>query len=112
MLLCRQCGVPRRRGAGAAGPAVPPAPPGSLPPPPPGVPLQPQYDYHLSVAGQTYGPYSFALLQQYAQSGHVTRDSLLWREGLANWNRPHNWPSWPGCSRRPSLPPRWHRRRR
>lgn len=65
--------------------AVPLAPPGSLPPPPPGVPLQPQYDYHLSVAGQTYGPYSFALLQQYVQSGHVARDSLLWREGLANW---------------------------
>ena len=45
----------------------------------------PQYSYHLSVAGTNYGPYTTSQLQQYVQTGQVTRDSLLWREGMAAW---------------------------
>jgi hypothetical protein len=76
-----------------AAPGVPAAP-GMAPPPPPapgasGTPpppvAVPQYSYHLSVAGVNYGPYSTAQLQQYVQSGQITRDSLLWREGMAAW---------------------------
>ncbi|MCP8348797.1 DUF4339 domain-containing protein [Pseudomonas sp. FBF18] len=66
--------------------------PGMAPPPPPGaagmVPppvAAPQYSYHLSVAGTNYGPYTTSQLQQYVQTGQVTRDSLLWREGMAAW---------------------------
>ncbi|MCO8161521.1 GYF domain-containing protein [Pseudomonas sp. 21LCFQ010] len=66
-----------------AAPPPPPAPGGFAPPPPPAA--LPQYSYHLSVAGSTYGPYTTAQLQQYVQSGQVTRDSQLWREGMAGW---------------------------
>ncbi|GAB7527664.1 hypothetical protein PS3A_00690 [Pseudomonas sp. 3A(2025)] len=70
--------------APAAGmpPPPPPAAGGFAPPPPVAAP---QYSYHLSVAGTTYGPYTVAQLQQYVQSGQVTRDSQLWREGMAGW---------------------------
>lgn len=69
----------------APGDMPPPPPPaaGAVPPPPPVA--QPQYSYHLSVAGSTYGPYTSAQLQQYVQSGQVNRDSQLWREGMAGW---------------------------
>lgn len=79
-------------GVATPGSMLPPAP-GAVPPPPPApgaVPpsppvQQPQYNYHLSVAGQTYGPYRYAQLQQYVQGGQISRDSLLWREGLSGW---------------------------
>ncbi|WP_168186825.1 MULTISPECIES: tubulin-like doman-containing protein [unclassified Pseudomonas] len=77
--------------AASTTPATAPMP-GMAPPPPPGaagmVPppvAAPQYSYHLSVAGTNYGPYTTSQLQQYVQTGQVTRDSLLWREGMAAW---------------------------
>ena len=77
--------------AASTAPATAPMP-GMAPPPPPGaagmVPppvAAPQYSYHLSVAGTNYGPYTTSQLQQYVQTGQVTRDSLLWREGMAAW---------------------------
>ena len=68
------------------------APPAGMAPPPPaagnGAPppfAAPQHCYHLSVSGTNYGPYNTQQLQQYVQSGQITRDSLLWREGMAAW---------------------------
>ena len=68
------------------------APPAGMAPPPPaagnGAPppfAAPQHSYHLSVSGTNYGPYNTQQLQQYVQSGQITRDSLLWREGMAAW---------------------------
>ncbi|MCK9812963.1 DUF4339 domain-containing protein [Pseudomonas sp. MAFF 302046] len=61
--------------------APPPMAGGALPPPVAAV----QYSYHLNVAGTNYGPYTSAQLQQYVQTGQVTRDSMLWREGMAAW---------------------------
>lgn len=59
------------------------ATPTVLPPnaPPPIAP--PTYQYYLALNGQSHGPYTLPHLQQYAASGHITRDSLLWREGIA-----------------------------
>ncbi|WP_338660467.1 tubulin-like doman-containing protein [Pseudomonas bubulae] len=59
-----------------------PAAPGMAPPPPFAAP---QHSYHLSVSGTNYGPYNTQQLQQYVQSGQITRDSLLWREGMPAW---------------------------
>ncbi len=67
----------------ATGMPPPPPAPGAIGSPPPVV--VPQYSYHLSVAGASYGPYTTVQLQQYVQSGQITRDSLLWREGMAGW---------------------------
>ncbi|VVO15136.1 tubulin-like doman-containing protein [Pseudomonas fluorescens] len=67
----------------APGLAVPPPPGGpGIAPPPPNVPL---LSYHLSVSGTNYGPYTVAQLQQYVQTGQITRDSQLWRDGMAAW---------------------------
>lgn len=78
--------------AAAAPAAGIPAAPGMAPPPAPGAPgltpppvSAPQHSYHLSVAGANYGPYNTVQLQQYVQSGQITRDSLLWREGMTAW---------------------------
>ncbi|NER63703.1 DUF4339 domain-containing protein, partial [Pseudomonas sp. MAFF212427] len=76
--------------AASAAPATAPMP--GMAPPPPGAPgmapppvAAPQFSYHLSVAGTNYGPYTTSQLQQYVQTGQVTRDSLLWRDGMAAW---------------------------
>ena len=61
----------------------PPGMAGNGGPPPPGA--APQYSFHLSVSGTNYGPYNTQQLQQYVQTGQITRDSLLWREGMAAW---------------------------
>lgn len=55
-------------------------------PPPPGAPLPPPpatHQYYLAHNGQSLGPYTLQQLQQYVGGGNITRDSLLWREGIA-----------------------------
>ena len=51
----------------------------SLAPPP--LPLQ----LFVALNGQQAGPFDLAVLQQMARSGQLTRDSLVWRQGLAAW---------------------------
>lgn len=50
------------------------------PPPIPG-PVQ----YFLAVNGQQQGPYTIATLQQMVQQGTFTRDTLVWKQGMAGW---------------------------
>ncbi|PWB29728.1 hypothetical protein DCO48_21790 [Pseudomonas sp. SDI] len=69
--------------AAAAAFAPPQAPGvGAAVPPPAAVPA---HRYHLNVAGTNYGPYSVSELQQFVLGNQVTRDSLLWREGMPAW---------------------------
>ena len=53
----------------------------SLAPPP----LPSQLQLFVAVNGQQTGPFDLAVLQQMAQSGQLTRDSLVWKQGLAAW---------------------------
>lgn len=55
-----------------AGPAGPP-------------PIPQPAQFHVAVNGQATGPFDIASLQQQAQSGQFTRDSLVWKEGMAQW---------------------------
>lgn len=55
--------------------------PGSVPPPVPTV------AYHVAVDSQPTGPYDVASLRQMALSGVLTVDSLVWKEGMANWEK-------------------------
>ncbi len=69
------------------GPAPAPAPapqPGPKPTPPP---LPPSSDLSVYVAlnGQATGPHDGPTLQQMARSGQLTRSTLVWMEGMANW---------------------------
>jgi len=53
----------------------------SGPPPIPGASMQ----FFVAVGGQQQGPYPVTTLQQMAQQGSLTRDTLVWRQGLASW---------------------------
>ncbi len=49
-------------------------------PPPP-----PQVQYNVSVNGQQSGPFGWQQLQQMVQSGQITRDTYVWKQGMAGW---------------------------
>jgi hypothetical protein len=57
------------------------APASGGPPPLPGAGDQ----FFVAVNGQQQGPYSVSSLPQMIQQGTLTRDSLVWRQGLASW---------------------------
>lgn len=56
------------------------AAPGMAPPP---LPLQVQF--FVALNGQQAGPFDMAALQQMAQAGQLTRDTLIWKQGMASW---------------------------
>lgn len=50
------------------------------PPPPPQ-----EVKYHVAESGKSLGPFSMAELQQQIAAGKLTRDTLVWKTGLAAW---------------------------
>jgi membrane protease subunit (stomatin/prohibitin family) len=50
------------------------------PPPLPGV-----SQYHIAVNGQQQGPYTEQTIQQMIQQGSITRDTLIWKQGMSAW---------------------------
>jgi membrane protease subunit (stomatin/prohibitin family) len=56
------------------------AAPAAAPPP-----LPQAVTFHVAIGGQQQGPFDMATLQQYVQSGQLTRDTLVWKAGMANW---------------------------
>ena len=50
---------------------------------PPPLPGNPQF--FIAVNGQQQGPYSFQSLQQMIQQGSFSADTLVWKQGMANW---------------------------
>ncbi|MGB4600348.1 MAG: SPFH domain-containing protein [Trichlorobacter sp.] len=57
------------------------APAGLTPPPLPS-PLQ----LFVALNGQQAGPFDLPALQQMAQSGQLTRETLVWKQGMAAWS--------------------------
>ena len=55
----------------------------SAPPGPPPIPGQTQY--YVAINGQQAGPFPVATLQQQAQQGQLTAETLVWAQGMANW---------------------------
>jgi hypothetical protein len=55
---------------------------GAAPPPIPGA-----VSFHVAVEGKQAGPFDLAALRQQAASGQLTRDSLVWRAGMAQWSK-------------------------
>jgi len=49
-------------------------------------PLPPQVQYHVALNGQQAGPFDMAALLQMAQAGQLTRESLVWKQGMASWD--------------------------
>jgi len=54
----------------------------AAPPPPPPVNTA---VFHISVNGQTYGPYDMSTLQQHVASRQVTQETMVWSQGMAAW---------------------------
>ncbi|HVT63703.1 MAG TPA: SPFH domain-containing protein [Mycobacteriales bacterium] len=67
--------------AAAMQPAAPAAA-AAAPPPLPG-----QAGYFLGINGQQVGPVTIAEMPARIASGELTRDTLVWREGMAEWTR-------------------------
>lgn len=72
------------------------------PPPPPGAA---SVAFHVSVNGQSYGPYDMATLQQHVAGGQVTRESMVWKQGMANWLPAGQVPELGNLFGPPPLPP-------
>ncbi len=48
-------------------------------------PLPANVKYHAAINGQSAGPFDMAALQQKVVAGEITRSSLVWKSGMANW---------------------------
>ena len=53
--------------------------PGAVPPPIPVV------AYHVAINGQAAGPFELSVLTQMVAAGQFTADSLVWKNGMAQW---------------------------
>lgn len=56
------------------------ATPQSITPPP-----MPTVAYHVAINGQAAGPFDMGTLSQMVASGTLTKTSLVWKQGMANW---------------------------
>jgi hypothetical protein len=54
---------------------------GQNPPPIPG------NSYFVALNGQQQGPHSLQVIQQMVQQGSVTRDTLVWKQGMPAWTK-------------------------
>ena len=54
------------------------------PPPPPTV------QYNISVNGQQSGPFGWEQLKQMVQSGQITKQTHVWKQGMAGWELASN----------------------
>lgn len=41
--------------------------------------------YYLAANGQAAGPYDLDMLRQMAEAGQFDADSLVWKNGMAEW---------------------------
>ena len=51
----------------------------NTPPPPP------QIQYNVSINGQTAGPFNWQQLQQMVQTGQLSQNTHVWKQGMASW---------------------------
>jgi membrane protease subunit (stomatin/prohibitin family) len=50
-------------------------------------PIPQAASYHVAINGQQTGPYDLQTLKQQASQGTLTRDSLVWKQGMAQWSK-------------------------
>lgn len=53
-------------------------------------PIVPGAAYHVAVNGQATGPYSVDILRQMIAGGQLQPSSLIWKQGMANWEQVQN----------------------
>lgn len=75
--------------------------------PPVAPPPMPSVAFHVALNGQQAGPFDGAALQGMVASGQITRDTLVWKAGMANWAKAGDSPELQGlfASVPPPMPP-------
>lgn len=53
-------------------------------------PPLPNIQYHVSINGSQAGPFNMQQLSQMAQSGQLTQQTYVWKQGMANWEMAGN----------------------
>ena len=61
-------------------PSPAPATANQAPPPLPGL-----VQFHVAIANQQQGPFDLGTIQQKIAAGQITRQSLVWKSGMAQW---------------------------
>lgn len=49
-------------------------------------PLPPQIQYYVAINGKQSGPFEMPAIQHMVLSGQVTRESLVWKQGMTSWD--------------------------
>ena len=62
-----------------------PQQPSAVPPPPPS-----EIIYHVVINGQSNGPYNMKDLSHLVSTGQLSKDSLVWKQGFADWIKAEN----------------------
>jgi hypothetical protein len=79
-------GMGAQMGTVASGAGSMPGFSGGAPSPPvPGPPPLPLLQFFIALNGQQAGPFDLAAMQQMVTSGQLTRETLVWRQGMAGW---------------------------
>ncbi len=70
-------------------------------------PPVPSVGYYVAVSGRASGPYDAALLSQMAAAGAFSQESLVWSEGMPEWQKAGDVPALSGmfASAPSSIPP-------
>jgi len=50
-------------------------------------PLPAEKRYFLAIDGQQAGPFDMSALREHVRNGKLTRDTLVWRQGMAQWSK-------------------------
>jgi hypothetical protein len=50
----------------------------------------PTITFHVAVNGQSTGPFDMNTLTQMINAGTITRETLVWKAGMANWEQAGN----------------------
>lgn len=58
-----------------------------MPTPPP---IPPQIQFYAVINGQQAGPYDLNTLQQLISQNQISKQTLVWRQGMANWDTAGN----------------------
>ncbi len=53
-------------------------------------PLPQQSQYFVAVNGQQTGPFDLSVISQMVQSGQLQQSSLVWKQGMGNWDQAGN----------------------
>ncbi|HEY6007594.1 MAG TPA: SPFH domain-containing protein [Geobacteraceae bacterium] len=69
---------------------APPQPPAAAPEPPPLPGTETACRYYVGKNGKQAGPFARDAISGYIRKGAITRETLMWKEGLAGWETAGN----------------------